>query len=83
MPEEDDKMYELICKERFDKIEEVMRENHKETVGILKGKNGDSGLCEEVRTLKRRWYYIGAATLFLVANLCLQAIEWLKCKLFT
>jgi len=83
MPEEDDKMYELICKERFDKIEETLKENHKETMSALKGTNGNPGLCEKVRNLEKRWKYIFAAVIFLVANLCLQVIEWVKCKLFT
>jgi hypothetical protein len=78
MPE-NDKMYELICKERFDKMEEMQ----KETLELLKGKDDKPGLVEQVRNLRNRWKYIFAAVIFLVANLCLQVIEWVKCKLFT
>jgi hypothetical protein len=44
--EENKEMYELICKERFDTIDE----KQDEILGILRGTNNNPGLCEQVRT---------------------------------
>lgn len=51
MPPHDDKMYELVCNERFDKIDNKLTEISK----TLKGTDGDSpGLCEQVRKVDGR-----------------------------
>jgi len=70
----DDKMYHLICKERFDKIDS----KQDEVLGLLRGKNGDPGLLDDVRTLKNRWKVIygtaGAVALIVLRTV----IVWVK-----
>lgn len=77
MPEEENKMYALICKERFDRIEETINNNHKEVITVLKGKNGDAGLCEKVRKLESRWIAIFGSLGVIFATLITQFVRWL------
>ena len=73
---DEDEMYEKICKERFDKLENNMNKNHEEVMAVLKGTNGKAGLCEKVRTMEKRWVAIFGAGIFLIGNLVIQIISW-------
>ena len=68
---EDEKMYELICKDRFDKMEELQHE----TIGLLRGKNGDPGVLDDVRALKNAHRKIVATVIFVASAFLLQAIH--------
>ena len=68
-------MYTLVCKERFDELGKGLERNHKEIIDILKGKNGDPGLIDNVRDNTRMreslrkitWLFVGAIVVQLVA----------------
>jgi len=69
----DEKMYRLICKERFDHIDK----SQQEIISLLKGKNGDPGLLDDVRDLKRRWTLIFAVVGILATVMITQLVQWL------
>lgn len=61
---DDEGMYDRICRPNFDEI----KLGQKEILGLLRGKNGDPGLLDDVRTLKARWKVIyGTAAIVAVA----------------
>lgn len=68
-----EKMYELICAKRFDSIDE----KQDRMLDILRGKNGDPGLIDDVRTLKSRWSIIIGALVILFGALLTQVARWL------
>ena len=70
---DDEKMYRLICKERFDNIDK----SQQEIISLLRGKNGDPGLLDDVRDLKRRWTLIFAVVGVLSTVMITQLIQWL------
>ena len=70
-PEE--KMYHLICKERFDK----MNEKQDQIIDLLRGKNGQAGLLDDVRTLKRRWIVIYSTAGIVAIAFVKEVISWL------
>jgi len=61
-----------ICKPRFD---ELVKGN-REIIELLKGKNGDPGLLDDVRQLKSRWRSIFAAIGILFTAIIAQTIHW-------
>lgn len=67
---EDDNLYSLICESRFDKIDETQ----KEIISLLRGRNGNPGILDDVRNLKK-WHKatIGFA-LFVGSAFVLQVI---------
>ena len=69
----DEKMYSLVCKERFDNIDR----GQKEILDLLRGKNSSPGLIDEVRTLKSRWTIIFGGMAILFGALITQIIRWL------
>jgi hypothetical protein len=73
-----EKMYEMVCKERFDKIDL----DNKEIISTLKGTNGTPGLCERMRTMEKTYTKVIAAAIFVLCAVVLQIIEtlfnWLK-----
>lgn len=70
---DDEGMYEMVCKPNFNEI----KESQKEIIGLLRGKNGDPGLLDDVRTLKARWKVIyGTAAIAGVAALK-AVIAWI------
>lgn len=66
----DDTMYPMICEPRFDKIDQ----KQEEIIGLLRGYNGNPGILEDVRILKK-WHKaaIGFA-IFLGSAFVLQVI---------
>lgn len=64
-------MYETVCKDRFDKLEEL----HNETIGLIRGKNGTPGLVEEIHIMKRQSRAIIATGIFLGGAVMTQIIE--------
>ena len=66
-------MYDRFCKERFDKID-IHQEKLME---LLKGRNGNPGLIEDVRTIKRRWTLIAAAVGLLFLPVLNHLVDWL------
>jgi len=70
MPKDDD-MYGLVCKERFDKMEGMQEE----TLRILRGKNGDPGLVDEVRALKKANKIIWGGGAFVLCAVVMQTIR--------
>ena len=68
-----DKMYNLICKERFDKIDS----SQDKIIDLLRGKNSTPGLIDEVRILKSRWTIIFGALAVLSTALVAQIIQWI------
>lgn len=68
----DEEMYGLICKERFDKLEGLQVE----TLKILRGRNSDPGLVDEVRELKRSYKRIWAGSVFVVGAITIQVIRY-------
>ena len=75
MPDEhdSDKMYSLVCEKRFDSMEA----KQDQVLDILRGKNSEPGLIEEVRTIKRRWKWIIGSGAVIVTALVTQLIQWL------
>ena len=61
-----------ICKPRFDE----MISGQKEIINLLRGKNGDPGLLDDVRQLKSRWKSIFAAIGILFTAIIAQTIHW-------
>jgi len=71
-------MYELICKGRFDKLETM----HQETIDILRGKNGNPGLLDDVRKVTQSHKRVVGIIIFAGGAIALQligvGIEWIK-----
>ena len=66
-------MYNIVCKERFDKIDA----SQEKIIDLLRGKNSTPGLIDEVRTLKSRWALIFGALAVLSTALVAQIIQWI------
>jgi len=71
---EDDKMYQLVCKGRFDDLSTDI----KRVLTILEGKNGGKGLCEQVRLNTRFNKILTAVAVFLCSVFIYQAAAWLQ-----
>jgi len=74
----DDEMYGLVCKERFDKMEGLQEE----TLQLLKGKDLDPGLVDEVRGLKKAYKRLVGGGIFIAAAITVQIVrsvgEWIS-----
>jgi len=74
----DVEMYDTICRDRFDKIESLQNE----TIGLLRGKNGDSGLLDDMRAIKKAYRMIMGVVVFVCGTVGVQLIQdilaWLK-----
>jgi hypothetical protein len=70
MPDEE-KMYEMICSKRFDKIDTQQQI----TIDLIKGANGDPGLLDDVRTLKKAHKRMFATVIFIVSAVGLKVIH--------
>ena len=68
--------YSEICKPAFDGL----KADTQEILKILKGRNGDPGLLDEVRELKQLRKTILGGFLFLFTTLFVQAMIWLRSK---
>lgn len=64
-------MYETICKDRFDKMESLQNE----TLGLLRGHNGDPGLLDDMRAIKKAYKLVAGAIVFILSAVLLQGIE--------
>jgi len=67
----DEDMYGLVCRGRFDKMEEMQEE----TLRILRGKNSDPGLVDDVRELKKANKRIWAGGVFVLGAIVVQAVR--------
>ena len=65
-----------ICKPCFDEL----KKGNAEILQILKGKNGDAGMLDDVRQLKSRWKAIFTAIGVLFGALIVQIIAWIASK---
>ena len=76
MPPDKDGMdfFNKFCKSEFNAI----KNGQKEVIDILKGTNGAPGLCERIRNLERRWKIVIAAIIFLIANIAVSVIDWVR-----
>ena len=71
------KLYEMICKDRFDKID-----NHLESISaLLRGKNGDPGVVDDVRGLKKFNKYVCGVFVFLACTGVVQLFRWVFTKI--
>jgi hypothetical protein len=66
----DAEMYGIICKDRFDKLEAL----HKETLDLLRGKDGDPGVLDDMRAMKRGYRIVGSGVLFVIGAVVIQAV---------
>ena len=69
----DDEMYKLVCKQRFDTLDEKMDQ----VLILLKGDNGNAGLCEKVRVLSGRWKVMIGGFILVISAFVTQAIRWI------
>ncbi len=69
----DEKMYNLICEKRFDNLDA----KQDRILDLLKGKNGDPGLLDDVRTLKKRWVVIYGTAGIVFITLLREILPWL------
>ena len=78
---EEQERYTEVCKPAFDRLEtEIARSNKTsdEILRILKGRNGDPGLLDEMRDMKRFRNGILGTLGFILATLFTQAVLWFK-----
>ena len=68
-----DKMYDLVCKDRFDELSTDV----KKILTILEGRNGDEGLCEKVRANSKFNKIIMGATTVITVIILTQFIHWI------
>ena len=73
MPDCTKEMYSMFCEKRFDKIDD----HQEQILNILKGKNGNPGLIDDVRQLKSRWMVIFGALIVVFSALGTQLVKWI------
>ncbi len=49
-----------------------------EILGVLRGKNGDAGLCEKVRRLENVHKAVWGAVIFVVTTVFFQGLIWIR-----
>jgi hypothetical protein len=69
----DQGMYDLVCKGRLDKIEQMQ----KETISLLRGKDGDPGLLDDVRNIKASHKRVVAGVALVVGAVVIQLLTLL------
>lgn len=78
MAEDEKEIYEMICKDKFDELKEM----HAETQRILRGRDSEPGLVDDVRGLKKAYKRMMAGGLFILAAIVVQSIrfigEWIS-----
>lgn len=75
---EEQERYDLICKKRFDDL----ADDTKDILKLLRGYDKAPGLVDDVRDLQKINKAVGAGLLFILTTLFLQALAWLRHKLF-
>ena len=70
-PKNEAEMYELICRSRFDSLDQ----KQDKMLSILKGENGDPGLLDDVRAIKKTHKLIKAGLVFVLCGFVLQAVS--------
>lgn len=71
--ENEQRMYELVCERRFDELKEM----HAETQRILKGKDTEPGLVDDVRGLKKAYRRIIGGGIFVLAAIVVQLVRFI------
>ena len=64
-------MYDTVCKDRFDKLDK----HNEDMLSILKGKNGDPGVLDQIREVKKFHRSIAKFTIFIGAAVLMQLIH--------
>lgn len=80
---EENERYDEVCKPAFERMEKAQQrgnEGTEEILRILKGQNGNPGLLDEVRDLKRFRRGIVGAFCFVLTVLFVQGIAWIRGK---
>ena len=73
MAKSDEEMYHLVCKERFDGLDN----KQDQIIGLLRGQNSKPGLIEEVRHLKTRWAFIFGFLVVTGTAFTSQMLRWI------
>jgi hypothetical protein len=68
---EEKQMFGLVCKDQFDRIDKKLEE----TLRLLRGKNSEPGLVDDVRDLKKAYKRILGGGLFILAAFVVQIIR--------
>jgi len=74
---EEEELFDKVCKGRFDAIEA----NQHQILRLLRGKNSEPGLVDDVRALKKVYKAIIGVVVFIVALISTQFAIWLRGKL--
>ena len=64
-------MYDTVCKDRFDKLDK----HNEDMLAILKGKNGDPGVLDQIREVKKFHRSIAKFTIFIGAAVLMQILH--------
>jgi len=67
----DNRMYGLVCRERFDRMESMQEE----TLRILRGVDSEPGLVDDVRGLKKANKRIWAGGVFILCAFVLEIVR--------
>lgn len=70
----DTEMYETVCRERFDELVN----GQKEVLAILRGRNGEAGLLDDMRAIKRGFRAVLAVVWFVLCAVGTQLIHALS-----
>ena len=72
------RLYELICKKRFDDA----AGERAEIIRLLRGVNGKPGLVDDVRDLKKVYRTLVAVLVFVLTTLFVQFAAWARNRFF-
>ena len=72
------KLYELVCKQRFNEASE----QRSEILRLLRGSNGNPGLVQDVSYLKRVYKTVVKALIFILGVFTAQVVFWAFTKYF-
>ncbi len=75
---DENERYDLVCKDRFD----AAARERKEILRLLRGRNGDPGLLDDVRGLKKINKALVGGLLFMLMTLFVQAVAWARQKFY-
>jgi len=69
---EHEEFYNLVCKKPIDDL----ATGQATIIDILKGANGDAGLCDDVRVLKKTYRHVMGVLVFILTILSIEIISW-------